>query len=208
METPYGPVGDERKLPLSGSIPLRDCRVIDTIALRRKLADYSRLGPWRPLERLALIESVLDEVLPLAQAPKKIGPARELKELRNKKRSEPDDSLVKYQLHTAAETPRLPGAIKRKIKRAVVAQYQALDAEDQIDAVLNRLIVASSNASMESFARAAETYDEKRRDLHLRSATTGAQSVVNLVKVRECRRNLKQARFANLIEVKPGSGRK
>jgi hypothetical protein len=66
--------------------------------------------------------------------------------------------------------------------------YAALRSGDPIESIIDRLLVAATNAVMGSYDRAAGTDNINTRQLELRSSMKGAEVVNNLIKLRDSRR--------------------
>lgn len=76
-----------------------------------------------------------------------------------------------------------------KLEDGAVALYLSLKPQDAVESVLGRLIVAGTNASMDSFGRAAQCDESLRaRDLNLRLGFKGSAVVCDLLRFWESRR--------------------
>jgi hypothetical protein len=70
-----------------------------------------------------------------------------------------------------------------------VGLYLSFNPKDAADAVLTRLIVATTNASMESFALAAQcAQSDRARELQLRIGFKGTETVNKLIEMLDRRR--------------------
>jgi hypothetical protein len=136
-----------------------------------------RCGNSRPLARLAGNEAELDEQSAARANLPQLDKAR------------PDPDLLVYQLTASVNTPFVKGGhIAKKMKGDALRLYAALESKDPIESILDRLIIGLTNATMGCLARTSLTDKSEARHLNLRYAIKGADSLGNLVKLRDARR--------------------
>jgi hypothetical protein len=97
---------------------------------------------------------------------------------------EPDAQLVAYQVAGSLSVSRyLDNERERQMMECSLALYAAIDPKDALESILARLAVAVTNASMDSFTRAALSGCwPEARDLNLRYGIKGAAAAAELVK--------------------------
>jgi hypothetical protein len=96
---------------------------------------------------------------------------------------EPDAPLLAAQLAATAGVPQGGDpAVAKFMENCNIAAYNRLRSRDGIESLLNRLLLAATNASMNSYSRAEHLKDPKAADLHLRNAMKGTAVVADLVK--------------------------
>jgi hypothetical protein len=101
----------------------------------------------------------------------------------------PDPDLLVSQLTAAVNTTSVGGGHKaKKMKEDNLRLYAALESRDAIESIVDRVIIGVSSATMDCIARAASTEQVPARDVNLRYAMKGADTLGNLVKLRDARR--------------------
>lgn len=75
-----------------------------------------------------------------------------------------------------------------RLMDGAVGLYQSLKPQDPIESIIARLIVASTNATMDCLGRAAQCGESRARDLDLRYGLKAAPVVADLIKLLESRR--------------------
>jgi hypothetical protein len=100
----------------------------------------------------------------------------------------PDADLLIDQLVRA--TPACnDNDLNEKLQDASVGLYLSFKPQDAVDSVLARLIVAVSNASMESFGQAAQCLASVgARDLYMRLGLKGSETATKLIELLDRRR--------------------
>ena len=79
--------------------------------------------------------------------------------------------------------------LNEKLQDASVGLYLSFKPQDAVDSVLARLIVAVSNASMESFGQAAKCFQsEHARELYVRLGLKGSEAATKLIELLDRRR--------------------
>jgi hypothetical protein len=96
---------------------------------------------------------------------------------------EPDAQLLAHQVADSVNAGPLGHERQRDMMECSLALYAALEPGDATESVLARLTVATSNASMDSFSRAAQSgCHAVARDLNLKYGIKAALAVVELTK--------------------------
>lgn len=96
---------------------------------------------------------------------------------------EPDAQLLAHQVSDSVNAGRLGNERQRDMMECSLALYAALEPGDATESLLARVAVATSNASMDSFSRAAQSgCHPAARDLNLKYGIKAALAVVELTK--------------------------
>ena len=103
-----------------------------------------------------------------------------------------DPTLLAYQISASVNTPHASNHLAKQMRADARRLYAALQSEDPVESIIDRLLVALTNASMGSLQRAAHPGNDKVRQVELRSGMKGAEVVVNLIKLRDGRRGAGQ----------------
>jgi hypothetical protein len=141
-----------------------------------RMAAASRNGNSRPLGLLARKEAELrEQSAALAILPKS--------------KARPDPDLLVSQLTASVNTTSVSGGHQaKKMKEDILRLYAALESNNAMESIVDRVIIGVSSATMDCFARAASTAQIPARDVNLRYAMKGADTLGNLVKLRDARR--------------------
>ena len=148
--------------------------------VKDRLRRARRSGPHRPLARLAQTEAELQTR------------SAALARLSSPQQRRSDKNLLVHQLVRTVDTRYLPRTLAPELRNDIVGLYSALQSEDPIDSVFDRLIVGALNNVMACHARAAEAGRPQAIDINLRHAERGSKVIIELVEARERRRNPKQ----------------
>lgn len=155
--------------------------------VKARLLAERRRGPDRPLRLMARREAELQ-----AQSA-----ALPILERRRHKRN-PDRKLLLHQVQVATNPTGVTSFERPEMRREAIALAAALEAEDAMDSIFVRQIVALSNSAMECHARAAEHRDPKLVDVYLRHAEKCTMVLIALSEARDRRRSPKQILISNL----------
>jgi hypothetical protein len=144
-------------------------------AARERMAAESRVNS-RPLALLARKEAELrEQSAALATIPKLA--------------TCPDPDLLLSQLTAAVNTTSVGGSHRaKKMKADTLRLYAALQSRNAIESIVDRVIIGVSSATMDCIARANSTERVHARAVNLRYAMKGADTLGNLVKLRDARR--------------------
>jgi hypothetical protein len=174
----------EPKPPLAGpSLAVREAKA------RRKAE--RRRGPSRPLGALANAEADLHAH---SAASAKLSPWQQ---------RQPGKNLLNHQLLRAVDTSHASGWRADQLRNDAVALYSALQSEDAIESILDRLIVANSCSAMACHARIATTSNPKLVETFLRYAEKHSRVTIDLVEARDNRRTPKKVMVGN-VKVEAG----
>jgi hypothetical protein len=136
----------------------------------------SRQGPPSPLAVLAAREVELHAV------PAAIAKLSDFNERR------PDPNLRVYQLANSVDTSFASRERGKELKADAIRLYASLRSRDPLESMLDRLIVATHNAAMNCFGRAAITSNTHAQQVNLRYGTKSADTFGDLMKLRDARR--------------------
>lgn len=152
----------------------------------------------QPTEDPNLCANNGEEVSPappaLADQKQVVQPAMNLPALASLK-NEPDGPLVAAQLVGSVHIPKgMDPAHAQLIENSVIALYAGLKPQDGYEAILSRLLVGISNASMECLGRGAALPKDspKARDILMRHAIRGGLAAADLVKAIDNHRGQRQ----------------
>ena len=99
-----------------------------------------------------------------------------------------DPTLLAFQISASVNTQHASRHLAKQMQADALRLYAALQSEDPVESIIDRLVVASANASMGSYQRAANNEKTDVRHLEPRSAMKGTEVVGNLIKLRDGRR--------------------
>jgi hypothetical protein len=143
---------------------------------RRKLLMTRRGRFDRPLAILAAKEAALH-----AQSKGLVG----LSAVGNRR---PDPNLLVYQIANTLGPGYADGHLRAKLKGETISLYSSLRSRDPLESMLDRILVGLTNATMDSFARAARAGDSSRaRETSLRYGLKAAEVFGDLMKLRDGR---------------------
>lgn len=95
----------------------------------------------------------------------------------------PDRLTVVKQLIETVSLDGCPDDLQAQLRDDAIALYAALEPRDAIESAIGRLLVGATNLSMAAMGRAADpNRSAEARAIESRSATKGAQVLVELVK--------------------------
>ena len=99
----------------------------------------------------------------------------------------PDLNLLSGQLQRLSIC-RGSSFLEAKERSDVMRLYEALEPQDAIKSILDRIVVATSMSTMDAFGNAARS-SGRTRDMELRHGMKGVQVLTDLVKFRDLRRD-------------------
>jgi hypothetical protein len=171
--------------------PKIDCDVA-IISAKQRLHRERKMGPDRPLYRLARTEAELKEreqTLAVLSAPKpvKIG-----------------SDLLHYQLQRGINRTGVCKTHAAKILRDTLSLYVSLDSRDPVESLLNRHMVTMSNGAMECHYRSVFACNNpKSFDVYARHAEKMTRTLIELTEALERHRRPKQVVIGN-VNIKAG----
>ncbi len=98
-----------------------------------------------------------------------------------------DPTLLAFQISASVNTQHTSRHLAKQMQSDARRLYAALESGDPVESIIDRLLVASTNAALSCYQRAAGP-ETKVRQVELRSAMQGTGVVGNLIKLRDGRR--------------------
>jgi hypothetical protein len=117
----------------------------------------------------------------------------------------PQDFLLLTQVAASAPNPHNE-RMQNELMDNAVDLYRSLQPQDPIESIIDRVLVAVTNSTMDCFARAAQCNESPAaRHLNLRDGMKGARVVTDMVKHRDMRRGqTRQAVTVGNVSVQAG----
>lgn len=124
------------------------------------------------------------------------------KSILGKQQAIPDLNLLSCQLQRLSII-RGSSFLEAEKSSDVMRLYEALEPQDAIESILDRLIVATSMSTMDAFGNATGS-SGRTRDMELRHGMKGVQVLTDLVRFRDLRRDKTfQARDIEILNIEP-----
>jgi hypothetical protein len=120
---------------------------------------------------------------------------------------EPDSLIVAQQVAGSLGVPqRIDRELREQLWNETIALYAAIGPRDALESILARLVVATSNAAMDAYRRAAANEEwPQARDVELRNGVKASRATAELINALDNHRGRGQ-QTVNVGQVKVESG--